>query len=66
MRQSKFRIGDFVIGNDSKASFWGRTGLITVHLPATSEYGVKFADRPEVIEYVLSAWIDLVPALSSL
>ena len=62
MGQPKFRIGDLVIGNDRKASFLGRTGCVAAWLSATSEYGVKFDDRPDVLEYVLSAWIDLVPA----
>jgi len=62
MRRPKFKIGDRVRGSDCKASFRDRTGVVMEWLSKSSEYGVKFDDRPEVIEYVMSTWLDSVPS----
>ena len=61
MRAAKFKIGNRVKGNDKKASFWDRTGVVVQWLSAKSEYGVRFDDRPDVVEYTMSSWLDPAP-----
>ena len=56
MGRRKFNIGDRVIGNDKKASFWGRRGVVIGYRQPTREYYVRFDDGRE--EYVNPWWLD--------
>jgi hypothetical protein len=60
MARRKFEIHDRVVGNDKRASFRERTGIIVDWLPSSSEYGVRFDDRAQEVEYVYSVWLDQV------
>ena len=57
----KFTLGERVVGNQKKASFRDRTGVIVECLPRSSEYGVRFDDHPERVEYVISSWLQSRP-----
>jgi hypothetical protein len=55
----KFQINDRVVGcEEAPASFRERTGTV-VDYQQRGGYGVRFNDRPEIIEYVNSDWITL-------
>ena len=56
MPKTKFINGDRVVGNDKKASFRGRTGIITGRAHA-GEYWVEFDDGET--ECVRTNWLDL-------
>ncbi len=66
MARHKFSIGDRVIGNNKKASFWERCGVVVNWLAESSQYGVRFDDRPETTEYVMSTWLDSDSRLEAL
>lgn len=54
MARTKFNIGDKVIGNDKKASFRERKGVVVSYLKG--QYKVRFED--DRTEYVDSEWLD--------
>lgn len=54
MTRTKFNIGDKVIGNDKKASFRERKGIVVSYLKG--QYEVRFEDGR--IEFVDSDWLD--------
>jgi len=54
--RTKFKIGDRVIGNNKKASFAGRKGIIVGYIGEYSQYQVLFDDG--ITETVYSWWID--------
>jgi len=56
MSKGKFDIGDRVIGNDKKASYRDRRGIVVRRGPHKAEYLVHFDDGRE--EYVNSWWLD--------
>jgi hypothetical protein len=56
MARTKFNIGDKVIGNDKKASFRERKGVVVSYYQATHQYEVLFEDGRT--EYVESNWLD--------
>lgn len=59
MSSRKFRDTERVIGReDGPASYRGRIGTI-VDFKGRGGYGVRFDDRPDVIEYLESHWLDL-------
>jgi hypothetical protein len=55
MAKRKFNVGDKVIGNEKKASFWGRKGTI-VQYESGSQYWVMFDDGRK--ECVYSWWLE--------
>ena len=55
----KFNIGDMVIGNRTKADFYGKRGVVLGHTHNKSEYYVFFVYKNKV-EAVNSWWIDKV------
>jgi len=59
MPRRKFDIGDKVVGNQKKASFYGRKGKIVRH-ESSSQYWVEFDDGK--IECVYSWWLDKQPS----
>jgi hypothetical protein len=56
MGRRKFNVGDRVIGNDKKGSFWGRKGRIVGYIQEYSQYQVLFDNG--LTEVVYSWWID--------
>lgn len=57
MSNRKFQSNDRVLGPDkAPASFRGRSGVV-VDFKGKGGYGVRFDDRPEIVEYVNSDWI---------
>jgi len=56
MGKRKFTKGEKVIGNDKKASFRGRRGIIISYGPHKGEYLVHFEDGKQ--EAVNVEWID--------
>ena len=52
----KFGLGDKVIGNDRKASFAGRKGVVVSYIREHSQYQVLFDDG--ITETVYSTWIE--------
>ena len=58
MARKKFNVGDKVIGNEKKASFYGRKGTI-VQYESQSQYWVMFDDGRK--ECVNSWWLDKEP-----
>ena len=53
----KFQNNDRVVGHEeAPASFRGRAGTV-VDYQGHGGYGVRFDDRPEIIEYVNSDWV---------
>ncbi len=54
MARTKFSIADKVIGNDKKASFRERKGVVVSYLKG--QYEVRFEDGRT--EYVNSNWLD--------
>jgi len=58
MARKKFNVGDKVIGNEKKASFYGRKGTI-VQYKSQSQYWVMFDDGRK--ECVNSWWLDKEP-----
>ncbi len=62
MAKRKFFENDRVQGiEDAPASFRGRSGTVEQYV-GTGGYGVRFDDRPDVIEFVNSGWIARVSA----
>jgi hypothetical protein len=57
MAKLKFSPGDRIRGNETRGSFWSRTGTVRKKIPGKSEYWVMFDDGLE--ECVPSSWIDL-------
>ena len=53
--QSKFNVGDRVIGNEKRGAFWGCKGTIVEH-ESPGRYLVKFDDGRR--ERVSSSWLD--------
>jgi len=58
MFRRKFHNGDRVTGNDRKASFRGRRGVVLEYGPHKAEYCVFFVDGK--IEFVNSEWLDRI------
>ncbi len=58
MGRKKFNIGDKVIGNDKKASYAERKGVVIGYNRITHEYQVRFEDGK--IEYVNPSWLDIL------
>jgi len=56
MGRLKFNMGDIVIGNDKKASFRDRKGIVIGYEPRTHEYLVRFDDGRN--EYVNPSWLN--------
>jgi len=56
MARRKFDNGDKVMGNDRKASFRGRTGVVVGYGPHNAEYLVHFDDGRD--ETVNAEWLD--------
>jgi hypothetical protein len=56
MGRRKFNIGDRVVGNNKRGSFWERKGTIIGYEPRTHEYIVRFDDGLK--EYVTPTWLD--------
>ncbi len=56
MGKRKFYIGEKVVGNDKRASFRDRRGIVLRYGPGKAEYLVRFDDGRE--EYVNSWWLD--------
>jgi hypothetical protein len=54
MARTKFNIGEKVMGNDKKASFRGRKGVVVSYLKG--QYEVSFGDGRT--EWVDSDWIE--------
>jgi len=61
MAKRKFDIGDKVIGNQKKGSFYGRKGKI-VQYESGSQYWVAFDDGQK--ECVYSWWLEEWPSSS--
>jgi hypothetical protein len=55
MTRRKFAVGDRIVGNEKKASYRRRKGVIVRYAPE-SQYWVEFDDGQE--ECVNSSWID--------
>jgi hypothetical protein len=57
MPSRKFENDDRVVGRDeAPASFRSRAGVV-VDFKGPGGYGVRFDDRPEIVEYVNSDWM---------
>jgi hypothetical protein len=57
MAYRKFQNGDRVVGHEeAPASFRERAGKVADY-QGRGGYGVRFDDRPEIIEYVNSHWM---------
>jgi hypothetical protein len=56
MGRRKFNEGDRVIGNDNKASFRDRRGIVVKYVPHKGEYLVHFDDNRD--EFVNTEWLD--------
>lgn len=66
MSSRKFRDAERVIGReDGPASYRGRIGTI-VDFKGRGGYGVRFDDRPDVVEYLESHWLDLLSSVAVL
>ena len=65
MSSGKFRDAERVIGREEgPASFNGRVGTI-VDFKGRGGYGVRFDDRPDVIEYLEPQWLDLAQPMEA-
>ena len=63
MSSRKFRDAERVIGREEgPASFRGRIGTILA-FKNRGGYGVRFDDRPDVIEYLEPQWLELLGSM---
>lgn len=53
----KFEPGQRVIGNDKKASYRGKSGIVESYNEATREYFIRFDGAP-VTECLSPSWLD--------
>jgi len=56
MGKMKFNMGDKIIGNNKKADYWDKKGIVIGYNRATSEYQIRLENGEA--HYVSPRWFD--------
>jgi hypothetical protein len=56
MGKMKFNVGDKIIGNNKKADYWDKKGVVIGYNQATGEYQIRLENGE--VHYVSPRWFD--------